>query len=87
MKPWYMSRKIWVAVVDSVVSISLAVVAYLRPDDPAFRDLMTVVIVGLQGPAMALIGAIAWEDNNYRNNAPYRDFDIQENEPEKPEVL
>lgn len=77
-KPWYLSRKIWVAVVDAVVSIALACVAYFLRADAEFAKLLTVVIVSLQGPAMAVIGAIAWEDNNVRNNAPYT--------PETPEV-
>jgi len=73
-KPWYLSRKIWVAVVDCIVSVGLACVAYFLRADAEFAKLLTVVIVSLQGPAMAVIGAIAWEDNNMRNNSPEKNY-------------
>jgi hypothetical protein len=64
MKPSiWKSRKFWIMIWDTVVSLVLSLgVPYFFPQ---FKDMIVILIGILQAPVLFLIGAIAYEDAAY----------------------
>lgn len=60
-KALVMSRKFWLLILDTVISITLYFVSKYAP--VAFDD-VKFAILALQPVFVAIILAIAWEDNN-----------------------
>lgn len=69
MKPnIFKSRKFWLMIWDVIVSLILTIGGWFLVPDAI--DKISIVVGILQAPVIFLIGAIAYEDGKFMDNAP-----------------